>query len=248
MSFLKIKLKVNSRLKNVEESELIKELFEVEDFLILLSKNLLNNISPELALKLAVNQFNGGLKPIFQNAVEAIFTGSICLKEAVEKIISSLNNPQSKQLFHYLMDLIGYDAKRRASVVIKTLYRLKENQQLYYKRQSILKSQEFKIKFLVNIMSLVLGMICSLSPWFSITPLLLNTDYIINPFNISFKLHSSPYVIITFLVISVLNAYLLYTSVKIEHKLLFILLAPLLFTAAYITGTLILSTILQGWV
>ncbi len=246
MSFLRIR--INNRLKREQNNQLINELFEVEDFLILLSKNLLNNISAELAFRLAVNQFNGNLKPIFHNAVEEILTGSLCLKDVVEKIINMLKNPQSKQLFKYLMDLIDYDSKKRASVVIKTLYRLKENQQLYYKRQNVLKAQQFKIKFLVTIISIVLGMICSLSPWFSLAAPLLNTDYIINPFTIQFELQQSPYVFATFLIISLLNAYTLYNTVKLEHKIIFILIAPILFTAAYMTGNIIISAILKSWV
>ncbi|MEM2109020.1 MAG: hypothetical protein QW327_00805 [Candidatus Odinarchaeota archaeon] len=244
-------MKINSKLNklvNPTGKKRIGELFEVEDFLILLSKNLLNNVSPELAMKLAVNQFKGDLKPVFQEAVEGLYTGSKCLKDAVEQIINSLYNQQSKQLLRYLMDLIDYDAKKRAQTVIKTLYRLKENQQLYYRRQSILKAQEFKIKFLVNIMSIVLGMVCSLSPWFSITSLLIELGNSVNPFNIQINLHSAPYAFITFLLISILNAHILYNTVKIEHEILFTLIAPLLFLTAYISGSIILSTILQGWV
>ncbi|MEM2907316.1 MAG: hypothetical protein QW739_04500 [Candidatus Odinarchaeota archaeon] len=244
-------MKINSKLNklvNPTGKKRIGELFEVEDFLILLSKNLLNNVSPELAMKLAVNQFKGDLKPVFQEAVEGLYTGSKCLKDAVEQIINSLYNQQSKQLLRYLMDLIDYDAKKRAQTVIKTLYRLKENQQLYYRRQSILKAQEFKIKFLVNIMSIVLGMVCSLSPWFSITSLLIELGNSVNPFNIQINLHPAPYAFITFLLISILNAHILYNTVKIEHEILFTLIAPLLFLTAYISGSIILSTILQGWV
>lgn len=245
---MKITSKLNNKHVNPGDKKLVDELFEVEDFLILLSKNLLNNISPESAMKIAVNQFNGGLKPVFQKAVEELYTGNKCLKDTVEQIINSLYNHQSKQLVRYLMDLIDYDAKKRAQTVIKTLYRLKENQQLYYRRQSVLKAQEFKIKFLVNIMSIVLGMVCSLSPWFSITPLLLELGNAINPFSIQIKLHTAPYVFITFLLISILNAHILYNTVKIEHKILFTLIAPLLFLTAYISGSIVLSTILQGWV
>ncbi|WEU40944.1 MAG: hypothetical protein OdinLCB4_003290 [Candidatus Odinarchaeum yellowstonii] len=244
MKFLKIESELNNKPVNLDNEKLVDELFEVEDFLILLSKNLLNNISPEMAMKLAVKQFNGCLKPILQKTIEKIYTSNICLKDAVEEIISFLHNPQSKQLLHYLMGIIDYDAKRRAQTVIKTLYRLKENQQLYYKRKRILKAQEFKIKFLVNIMSIVLGMICSLSPWFSIASILLELGNIMNPFNIQIKLQPAPYVLITFLFISIFNAYILYSSVKIDNKTIFTLIAPLLFLTAYISGNILLSAIL----
>lgn len=227
---------------------LVEELFEVEEFLILFSKNLLKNISPELALCLSVQQYSGNLKGIFSNSVAGIYFENRPLKEAASTVINSLSNPQSKRLFNYMMGLIEYDPHRRAETALKTLYRLKENQQLYYKRQNIVKSQSFKIKFLVNVISIVLGLVCSLSPWFSIASVLLNNNQLFNLKDLQISLNPATYVLTSFIMICLTNSYILFSIIKLDNKLFFTTISIVLFLATYFLGTLLLSSILRSWV
>jgi hypothetical protein len=240
---LEVKLSLIINKRNSQDY-LMEELFEVEDFLIIYTKNLLKSISPELALTNSLKQYNGKLKIIFTNLIKNIIVNGKSLNDSVHSTSSQFINSQSKQVFLFLMNFLEKDPKIRAERALKLLYRLRENKQLYLKRKNIVKAQEFKIKFLVLIMCLVLGLLASLSPWFSILSIINQSNGNLNLLDITISHSPSIYVIIAFFFICLINSYTLYRIIGIENKLIYTTLSSLLYILALFLSVTFLNLII----
>ncbi|MHA1409521.1 MAG: hypothetical protein ACTSQY_04245 [Candidatus Odinarchaeia archaeon] len=227
-----------------KEEELMEELFEVEDFLILYTKNLLTSISPEAALLLSIKQYKGDLHNVFNLFVKRILHLSYTFNDAVVETAQQFINPQSTQIFTFIMQFLEEDPKGCAERALRLLYRLKENKQLYFKRRNIIKGQEFKIKFLVFMMAIVLGLITALSPWFSVLSILDTSGAPFNLTGFSFSATPSVYVLITFLLVCLVNSATLYQIVKVNNKLLYILLTLIIFLLIYFMSSTFITSIL----
>ncbi|MHA1756935.1 MAG: hypothetical protein ACTSVV_09210 [Promethearchaeota archaeon] len=234
-------MKIQKSVGAISDDKLMKELFEVEDFLILFSKNLLNSYSPEKSLQKAIEQFDGAIKKIFQKMLKNIFIEGFTFTDAVSQTAQSLRNPQSRQLFLYLMNYLSDDPENKAKRTLKLLYRIRENKQLYYKRKNMLKTQNFKIKLLINVVAIIFGFIAALTPWFSTLSIINN--FSIENFNFTSGIANEPqfFVLTSFLLILIINSLILYSIVEIKNKVFYIAVTISIFFTTYLICSVFLT-------
>jgi hypothetical protein len=187
------------------------DLIEFLHFLTYLGNELKRGVPQEIALLNACQAYNGLLKYSIEKSVQELYNNSI--KDSWNQLKKTFKSPQ----IHFLIDLVdrmleksSYETGKR---ILSIIQQMKANQELIRERESIIKAQQFKIKFLTCIMAAILGLIAGL------TPLLFQISSIFHNFEIQQTVsfwRSLPLNLAIFIMV-IYSAYILPNLVKIHR-------------------------------
>ncbi len=212
------------------------EMIEYLKFLTVLGNELKRKAPQEIALFNAFNAYHGTLREPIAQCISDIFIGGDSFEEGWGKLKGALLDTQ----VHFLMNLISRMVEKSSveagERIISTLQQLKVNRELIRERESIVKSQQFKIKFLVFIMAGAIGLIAGL------TPMLIQIGYLITlpetQVEINF-LDSFPITLMLCVIITY-SGYFMSKLVKIQNPIRFAIWAFLTFLVlCYISSSLV---------
>ncbi len=140
------------------------EMLEFLNFLTYFGNELKRKVPPEIALLKAYTAYKGHLSQLIKQSSIEIFCGGSSFEEGWSQLKEGLTSSQ----VHFLMNLISRMVEKSSSEagerVISTLHQMKVNRELIRERESVIKAQQFKIKFLIFIMAGVIGLIAGLTP------------------------------------------------------------------------------------
>ena len=135
---------------------------ELVDFLQLLTffgNELKRGVPQEVALLKASRSYQGSLKNSIGQSVREIFWGSKSFRQGWVELKTLFTSTQ----IHFLMDLIDrmlYKSSiETGNRILSALQQLKINREMIQERESVIKAQQFKVKFLVFISAAILGMV-----------------------------------------------------------------------------------------
>ncbi|MFX0068962.1 MAG: hypothetical protein ACFFA1_01785 [Promethearchaeota archaeon] len=210
------------------------EISELGNFLAIFGEKLLRKMSPEKAFREAIKQYDGPLKQILSEFVAKMYEKGLSLVEACRMLEKTLLNPQSRRLLRIVVKSIQKDAYVSGERIISIVTHLRENQQLVAQRESIVRAQEFKLRFLVIVSSCIFGIITTLAPWFSMLNILHGE---IATYNLTQMLSFDQfYILITFGAISVLTTYANMSMLRMNKIGLYVVLSLTLYLIVYLVA------------
>jgi len=210
------------------------EISELGNFLAIFGEKLLRKMSPEKAFREAIKQYDGPLRQILSEFVAKMYEKGLSLVEACRMLEKTLVNPQSRRLLRIVVKSIQKDAYVSGERIVSIITHLRENQQLVAQRESIVRAQEFKLRFLVIVSSCIFGIITTLAPWFSMLNLL-NGE--ITTYNLTQILSFDQfYILITFGAISVLTTYANMSVLRMNKTGLYMVLSLTIYLVVYLVA------------
>ena len=146
--------------KGTSESELL----EFLHFLTFFANELKLGIPQEIALLKSFRSYQGSLKNSFDTCIREIYSGYSSFKQGWNKLKQYFGNSQIKFLFELTGRMLEKSAMETGNRITSIVQQIKANRELIKERESIIKAQQFKIKFLTFIMAAILGLIAGLVP------------------------------------------------------------------------------------
>lgn len=211
-------------------------LIEFLHFLNYFGNYLKRGTPPEIALLESYQQYDGSLKSIIKNCIIEIFYKNNSFEDGWNKLKTLLKHAQIQFLINLIARMLKKSSVETGNRIISIIQQLKTNQELIQERESILKAQQFKIKFLSFIIAGILGVIAGL------TPILLQISKVLtaptNTIEINF-IDAVP-LSLSLLIMTVYSAYFLNKLVKVPKPWRFSLWGCITFSSFwYLTGSLI---------
>ncbi|MHA1321909.1 MAG: hypothetical protein ACTSRL_03865 [Candidatus Helarchaeota archaeon] len=205
---------------------------EFINFLSYFGNELKLGVSQETALWKAYNSYHGKLKPVLRNCINDLIQENKSFKVSWNGLKNSISHPQIKFIIDIIERMLTKSSEETGIRIISIVQQLKINQELIKERQSLIRAQQFKIKFLTFIMSAILGVIGGLSPLlFQISQIFNNPATTFIPdFWITFPL------IFSLFLISIYSSYFLNDLVKSNNIKVFSLWAGMTYVfTCYVT-------------
>lgn len=144
-----------------KENSLLTELL---NFLTYFGNELKQEVPQEIALLKAFESYSGILKNSIKNSVINIFSKNKSFNTGWNELKTNFNDLQ----IHFLLNLIDRMLEKSSSEtgnrILSIIQQLKANRELIQEREGVIKSQQFKTKFLVFIIAGILGLISGLTP------------------------------------------------------------------------------------
>lgn len=141
------------------------ELLEFMTLLTYLGNELKRGTPQEIALLRSAQACTGVLKHTFLILIQGIFWEGKSFSQGWSDLKMAFQDSQ----VHFLMDLVdrmlNKSSLETGNRILSTLQHLKTNRELIRERESIIKAQQFKAKFMIFISSAVLGLLAGLSPF-----------------------------------------------------------------------------------
>jgi len=186
-------------------------LIEYLHFLTYFGNELKHGIPQEMAFLKAYESYNGSLKSSLKNPISAIFCGNNSFKNGWNELKVSFNNSQIVFLINIIGRMLEKSSIETGNRIISIIQQLKINRELFEEREGIIKSQQFKIKFLIFIIAAILGLISGL------TPLLIQIFQIVNiqDYLIHFNFWASFPLSLSLLIMTMYVSYFLPKLVKV---------------------------------
>lgn len=223
-------MKKNTRKATDKYSKM--EMTELGNFLAIFGEKLLRKMSPEKAFRETSRQYNGPLKQILGEFVAKMYEKGLSLGEACQMLEKTLVNPQSRRLLRIVVRSIQKDAYVSGERIISIVTHLRENQQLVAQRESIIRAQEFKLRFLVIVSSCIFGIITTLAPWFSMLSILSGE---VATYNLTQILSFDQlYILITFGAVGLLTTYANMRMLKMKKIELHVVLSLTIYLVVYL--------------
>lgn len=218
------------------------EMTELGNFLAIFGEKLLVKMSPEKAFREALKQYNGPLRQILAEFVAKMYEKGLSLVEACRMLEKDLVNPHSRRLLRIVVRSIQKDAYVSGERIVSIVTHLRENQQLIAQRESIVRAQEFKLRFLVIVSSCIFGIITTLAPWFSMLNVL-NGE--VAAYNLTEILSFDQlYILITFGAISLLTTYANMSMLRMKKIGLHMVLSLTIYLVVYLIAQEFLTFLL----
>jgi len=157
-------------------------LTELLHFLTYFGNELKQEVPQEIALLKAFESYSGSLKNSIKNSVMNIFFRNKSFNTGWNELKTNFNDLQ----IHFLLNLIGRMLEKSSSEtgnrILSIIQQLKANRELILEREGIIKSQQFKTKFLIFIIAGILGLIAGLTPLLTqMFQIVSDQNYLINP-------------------------------------------------------------------
>ncbi len=154
----------NSALETGELGSGDSEMIEFLNFLTHFGNELKRKLPPEIALLKAYTAYQGVLSRLIKQCCIEVFCGGGSFEEGWSLLKEGLNNSQVNFLMNLITRMVEKSSSEAGERIISTLQQMKVNRELIRERESIIKAQQFKIKFLIFIMAGVIGLIAGLTP------------------------------------------------------------------------------------
>ncbi len=219
--------------KNSSSNSTISEFIH---FLSYFANKLKHGLPQETALLEAYRSYNGPLKYSLENCIRQIYQLNNSIKIAWKSLKKSMNHPQIHFLINLIDRMLEKSSIETGNRILSILQQLKANQEMIQERETIIKAQQFKIKFLAFIMASILGLLTGIIPLlFQIADLLSNPQ---SP--ITLNLIESLPLSLSIFGMTIYSAYFLCRIVKISNPWRYALYAGLNFLFIwYLTGLLL---------
>ncbi len=212
------------------------EMIEFLTFLTFFGNELKRKVPPEMALLKAFSTYQGTLRKPVAQCITDIFCGGNSFGEGWSKLKEALLDPQVHFLTNLITRMVEKSSTEAGERIISTLQQLKVNRELVRERESIIKAQQFKVKFLICVMAAVIGLIAGL------TPLLIRMGTLLSlpETQVEFSFMDSFPITLTLCFMVTYSGYFLAKVVKISRPTRFALWAFLIFLIlCYISTTLV---------
>lgn len=217
---------------------------EVLTFLTFLSEELKKGKGPETSLRIAAINYSGPIKQKLMYIVNKIIEGRSSLEEGWKNFDELTDNIQVRRVFWLVKKALTKNSNEAGKMLERTIWEIREDQQLVEERKNQLNVQLFKIKILSVASSAILGLICSLTPLFSMSSNLLWYQYVPTIVT-SFETGAYWPTLITLGIISIMTSYSAAKIAETKHPFIYALASLLLFALAFILGTFTTNTFIQ---
>lgn len=137
---------------------------ELLHFLTYFGNELKQEAPQEIAFIKAFEFYNGPLKHSIKNSVISIFSRNQSFSIGWNVLKTNFNDLQIQFLLSLIGRMLEKSSSETGNRILSIIQQLKANRELIQEREGIIKSQQFKIKFLVFIIAGILGLIASLTP------------------------------------------------------------------------------------
>jgi hypothetical protein len=214
---------------------------EVLTFLTLLSEELKKGKSPEISLWIAAINYSGLIKQKLMCIVNTIIEGRSSLQEAWKNFDELTDNIQVRRVFWLVKKALTKNSKEAGKMLERTIWEIREDQQLVEERKNQLNVQLFKIKILSVASSAILGLISSLTPLFSMSSNLFWYQYV-PTLIIGFEIGVYWPTLITLGIISIMTSYSAAKIAETKHPLIYAFASLLLFALAFVLGIFTTNT------
>ena len=118
----------------------------------------------EIALLKAFMAYNGEFKELFEKSVNLIHYQNYSFRRGWNELKNSFSNPQINFLINLISRMLEKSSAETGNRINSIVQQIKTNRELIKDRESIIKAQQFKIKFLTFIMAAILGLIAGIIP------------------------------------------------------------------------------------
>lgn len=217
---------------------------EILTFLTFLSEELKKGKSPETSLRIAAINYSGPIKQKLMSIVNEIIGGQSSLEEAWNYFDELTDNIQVRRVLWLVKKALTKNSREAGKMLERTIWEIREDQQLVEERKNQLNAQLFKIKILSVASSAILGLISSLAPLFSISSNFLKYQYI--PTTITgFEIGVYWPTLITLGIISVITSYSSAKIAETKHPFIYALASLLLFVLAFSLGMVTTNMFVQ---
>jgi hypothetical protein len=176
--------------------------------------------------------------------VNEIIGGQSSLEEAWNYFDELTDNIQVRRVLWLVKKALTKNSREAGKMLERTIWEIREDQQLVEERKNQLNAQLFKIKILSVASSAILGLISSLAPLFSISSNFLKYQYI--PTTITgFEIGVYWPTLITLGIISVITSYSSAKIAETKHPFIYALASLLLFVLAFSLGMVTTNMFVQ---
>jgi len=217
---------------------------EVLTFLNFLSEELKKGKSPETSLRIAAINYSGPIKQKLMFIVNEIIGGRSSLEEAWKHFDELTDNIQVRRVLWLVKKALTKNSREAGKMLERTIWEIREDQQLVEERKNQLNVQLFKIKILSVASSAILGLISSLTPLFSISTNLLWYQYVPTTLT-GFEIGVYWPTLITLGIISIMTSYSAARIAETKHPFIYALASLLLFALAFSLGIFTTNTFVQ---
>lgn len=217
---------------------------EVLTFLTLFSEELKKGRNPEISLMIAATNYSGPIKQKLMFIVNKTIGGQSTLQEVWKYFDDLTDNIQVRRVFWLVKKALTKNSEEAGKMLERTIWEIREDQQLVEERKNQLNVQLFKVKILSVASSAILGLISSLAPLFSVSSNLFWYQYI--PIMITgFETVLYWPTLISLGIISIITSYATAKIAETKNTFIYALAALLLFALAFILGTYTTSNFVQ---
>ncbi len=217
---------------------------EILSFLTYFSEELKRGKSPEISLNIAAKSYSGPLKEQLTSIANEVILGHSSLEEVWDYFDKLFGNEQIRRILWLVKKALTKNSRETGKVLERTIWEIREDQQLVEERKNQLKAQLFKIKILSATASAIMGLISSLSPLFSISSNLFQYLFSTIPI-IGFQLGIYWPTLVTLCTISVTTSYSAAKIAETKHPLIYAIASILLFGLSFTLGILATSIFAQ---
>ncbi|WXG40808.1 MAG: hypothetical protein WED07_08520 [Candidatus Freyarchaeum deiterrae] len=217
---------------------------EILAFLTFLSEELKKGKSPETSLRIAAINYSGPIKQKLMSIVNEISVGKSSLEEAWNFFDELSDSIQVRRILWLVKKALTKNSQEAGRMLERTIWEIREDQQLVEERKNQLNAQLFKIKILSVATSAILGLISSLAPLFSISSNFLQYQYLPTTMT-GFEIGVYWPTLIALGIVSIMASY---SSAKIgetKHPSIYALASLLLFVLAFSLGLLTTNIFIQ---
>ncbi len=187
-------------------------------------------VSPESALRVASETYNGWLSPVISETVRRILYNGEAFNDAWLWLRNKFSSDQCRQIIGMLPRMIERTAEEAGERLTEVVSYVKENQALIEERENVLSAQRFKAKLLTLFSSAALGLIGAISPLFA----MIGTRQLSTPaFGFSVLSHDTMIPTIVLLFMTTINTFNAMKTVGVEKPLVYTCFCTSVFLAAF---------------
>jgi hypothetical protein len=190
-------------------------------------------VSPEVALKLTYEGYNGWLSPILRDAILKIVYNGETFEAAWLSLRDRFASSQSRQIMSMLPQMLEKTAAETGERLVDVVSYIKENEVLIEERENVIAAQRFKAKLLALFSSAALGLIGALSPLFS---MISTPEPSIPSFGLPILNHYTMIPTFVLLLMTIVNTFNAMKTVAMEKPILYTCFCSSVFLVVFVTS------------
>jgi len=227
----------SSLLKKEELGTNTSDLIEFLDILTYFGNQLKQGNPQEIALLEAYRSYKGPLKLPIQDCLKKIYLQNKSFKMSWYELKKSLKDSQIHFLISLIDRMLDKSSIETGNRILSILQQLKANRELIRERESIIKAQQFKVKFLSFVLAAILGLLAG------IAPLLVKMGNLVsNPGgSVVFNFWDTFPLSLSLLFMILYTSYFITKIVKTRHPWQFSIWAGLIFIILWYLSSLLIS-------